>query len=79
MTIGRAILLPGQELMERMDKEYNRSGGQKYRAEEEEQLRREEKESQSESKGEGQDPAQNHETREKMPQDVIEETNTQTI
>lgn len=40
MAIDRAVLLPGQELMERLDKEYKRSGDEKRRTEEEEENRR---------------------------------------
>lgn len=42
MAIDRAVLLPGQELMERMDREYNRTGDWKPRVEVEEEMRREE-------------------------------------
>lgn len=66
MAIDRAVLLPGQELMERMDKEYNRTGDEKHRADEEEEIRREETGIQAETKEEGQDPVESGETKEKM-------------
>lgn len=78
MAIDRAVLLPGQELMERMDKEYNGNGDEKHRAQEEEEIRREETGSQAENKEEGQDPAETRETKEKMHQDPNEEANAQT-
>lgn len=79
MAIDRAVLLPGQELMERLDKEYKRSGDERRRAEEEEEIRREEIGSQAEGKEEGQDPAQDQETREKMHQDASEGANAETL
>ena len=42
MAIDRAVLLPGQGLMERMDREYNQAGDWKPRVEEEEEMKREE-------------------------------------
>lgn len=78
MAIDRAVLLPGQELMERLDKEYNRPSDGKYRAKEEEEVRREETGSQAESKNEGQDPAQDQETRDKLHQDHGEKANPHT-
>lgn len=69
MAIDRAVLLPGQELMERMDKEYNGTGDEKYRAEEEETIRREGRGSQAASQKDGQDPEQDQEPTEKMHQD----------
>lgn len=77
MAIDRAVLLPGQELMERMDRDFNNTGDGNYRAEQE-KIRREQTGSQAESKEEGQDPEQNKETREKMRQDPSEKANTQT-
>ena len=68
MAIDRAVLLPGQELMERLDKEYNHPSHGKHRAEEEEEVRREETGSQAESK-KGQDPAQDQEMRDNLHQD----------
>ena len=44
MAIDRAVLLPGQELMERMDREYNRTGDWKPRAEVKEKMRKVEEE-----------------------------------
>ena len=55
MAIDRAVLLPGQELMERMDREYNSTGDWRPRAEVEEEMRREEIERQTENKVEDQD------------------------
>ena len=78
MAIDRAVLLPGQELMERLDKEYNGTGNNKHRAEEEEKIRREETESQAENTEKGQDPEQDRETKEKMHLDPSEEANAQT-
>lgn len=56
MAIDRAVLLPGQELMERMDREYNRTGEWKPRAEVEDEMRREKTEGQAEKIAEDQDP-----------------------
>lgn len=56
MAIDRAVLLPGQELMERMDREYNRTGEWKPRAEVEDEMRREKTGWQAENNVEGQDP-----------------------
>ena len=64
MALDRAVLLPGQELMEKMDREYNRSGenveGEGKEEQEEERIRDEERGSQVESErgGKGQDPEQ---------------------
>lgn len=69
MAIDRAVLLPGQELMERMDHEYNGTG----RAEDEKKVRRDEGGSQAENEVEGQDPEQNTETAEKIHQSKSEE------
>lgn len=66
MAIDRAVLLPGQELMERMDKEYNGTGAEEHRAEEKEEIRKEETGIQAETKEEGQDPVESGETKEKM-------------
>lgn len=79
MAIDRAVLLPGQELMERMDREDNRPRDEKPRAKEEEEIRREESGSQAESKEKGQDPAQNQETREKMYQDASEKAISEAV
>ena len=73
MAIDRAVLLPGQELMERMDKEYNGTVDKRDRAEEEEQIRKMQTGSQVEKIDEGQDPGQDQETKEKMHQDPAEE------
>lgn len=56
MAIDRAVLLPGQELMERMDREYNRTGEWKPRAEVEDEMRREKTERQAEKNMEDPDP-----------------------
>lgn len=56
MAIDRAVLLPGQELMETMDREYNRTGEWKPRAEVEDEMRGERTERQAENDVEGQDP-----------------------
>ncbi|KAI4756542.1 TrkH-domain-containing protein [Aureobasidium sp. EXF-3400] len=58
-AIDRAVLLPGEELMEKMDKEVNGRRGNKNSAqwnEEEQRVRREEEGSQAESQDRGQDP-----------------------
>jgi potassium uptake Trk family protein len=58
-AIDRAVLLPGEELMEKMDKEVNGRRGNKNSAqwnEEEQRVRREEEGSQAESQERGQDP-----------------------
>ena len=72
MAIDRAVLLPGQELMERTDREYNRVSDDEHPAEEEE-IRRKETKRQAEGREEGQDPEQDEETREKIYQDPAEE------
>lgn len=73
MAIDRAVLLPGQELMERMDHEYN--GKEK---EDEKVVRRDEQGAQAENEEEGQDPEQNRETEEKVHQGKEEEAEAQT-
>lgn len=50
MAIDRAVLLPGQELMERMDHEYNGIS-----AEDEQRVRRDEEGAQVENDKKGQD------------------------
>ena len=57
-AIDRAVLLPGEELMEKMDKEVNGRGRDKEDAhwqEEEQRVRREEEGSQAEHEERGQD------------------------
>ena len=78
MAIDRAVLLPGQELMERMDREYGGkgSGGEKHLKEEIEKVRTEEEGAQGENKEEGQDPEQGASGR--MHQDSREEDAAQT-
>lgn len=79
MAIDRAVLLPGQELMQRMDHKYN---GTKFdstqREEMEEKIRREESGSQAENAEEGQDPEQDQSTEQKMHQDESEKDTAQT-
>lgn len=58
-AIDRAVLLPGEELMEKMDREVNSKGGQRGGDtwhEEEEEVRRQEQGSQAETEEQGQDP-----------------------
>ncbi|THX10507.1 TrkH-domain-containing protein [Aureobasidium pullulans] len=58
-AIDRAVLLPGEELMEKMDKEVNGRGrdkGDGHWQEEEQRVRREEEGSQAEHEERGQDP-----------------------
>lgn len=58
-AIDRAVLLPGEELMEKMDSEVNGRGGNKNNArwyEQEQRVRREGEGSQTESQERGQDP-----------------------
>ena len=69
MAIDRAVLLPGQELMERMDREYERTGDWKPRAEVE-KIMREEAGNQEEGEKDGQDLTQAQEMREKMHPDT---------
>ena len=73
MAIDRAVLLPGQELMERMDREYERTGDWKPRAEVEE-IMREETGKQEESEKEGQDLTQAQEMGEKLHPDATHES-----
>ena len=74
MAIDRAVLLPGQELMQRMDQEYNGQGASKHRLrEEEEKVREEEVGSQAEKVEVGQDPEQDKVTAKRMHQDESEE------
>jgi len=68
MAIDRAVLLPGQELMERMDHEYNGT-----RAEDEEKVRRNEEGTQAERDEKGQDPEQKADTADQIRQDKSEE------
>ncbi|MCJ1415447.1 hypothetical protein MMC32_001779 [Xylographa parallela] len=78
MAIDRAVLLPGQELMERMDREYNGDGvgdGEPLRAER--KVREDEAGSQAEDREEGQDPEQD-EKRGRMHQEGSEEDAAQT-
>ena len=78
MAIDRAVLLPGQELMERMDREYNGDGvgdGERLRAER--KVREDEAGSQAEDREEGQDPEQD-EKRGRMHQEGSEEDAAQT-
>ena len=60
MAIDRAVLLPGQELMEKMDREFNATGDWEARDEVEEEMRREEVEI------EGQDMEQEKEMKERI-------------
>ena len=79
MAIDRAVLLPGQELMERMDREYNRrTRDYKSRAEVKEEMIKEETGGQAEDKEEGQDPGPSRETEEKMRRDFAEKATAQT-
>lgn len=78
MAIDRAVLLPGQELMERLDKEYYGTGDHKHRAGEEEKIRREETGSQAENAEKGQDPEQDLESEEKTYHDPSEGSYSQT-
>ncbi|CAD0093502.1 unnamed protein product, partial [Aureobasidium vineae] len=58
-AIDRAVLLPGEELMEKMDMEVNGRGSNKYGAKwqgEEQRVRRDQEGSQAESQERGQDP-----------------------
>ena len=72
MAIDRAVLLPGQELMERMDREYERTGDWKPRAEVEEILRKE-NEKPEDGREEGLDSEQAQEMREKLHPDSVHE------
>ncbi|MCJ1471866.1 hypothetical protein MMC13_000507 [Lambiella insularis] len=58
MAIDHAVLLPGQELMEKMDREYHGGGGDKHIEQEEARVREDEEGSQVEKQEEGQDPEQ---------------------
>ena len=74
MAIDRAVLLPGQELMERMDREYNRrTRDYKSRAE----VVGEETVGQAEDEEEGQDPGPSREMK-KMRRDSAEKATAQT-
>ena len=68
MAIDRAVLLPGQELMERMDKEYN-GIDRKERDREREEVRDDEGGRRAENEEMGQDPEQDAATAEKMHQE----------
>ena len=69
MAIDRAVLLPGQELMERMDKEYERTGHRRPRGEVEEEMRKEEGTRREEVRGEGKDLGQEKGMQEKIGED----------
>ena len=73
MAIDRAVLLPGQELMERMDREYERTGNWKPRAEVEE-IMREETGRQEKGGKEGWDLTRAQEMSEKMHLDTTHES-----
>ena len=75
MAIDRAVLLPGQELMERMDREYNAPN---QHPEELEKVRSEEIGGQAENAEKGQDPEQDRGTAEKVHQDKSEEAEVAT-
>ena len=77
MAIDRSVLLPGQELMERMDREYNGDDGDGQRKREERKVREDEAGSQAEGDGEGQDPEQDEKTG-RMHQEGSEEDAAQT-
>ncbi|KAK3178837.1 hypothetical protein OEA41_000974 [Lepraria neglecta] len=68
MAIDRAVLLPGQELMEKMDREYNGPTREWGLKREKGLVREEERGSQAENEEEGQDPEQNALTAEKLHQ-----------
>lgn len=70
MAIDRAVLLPGQELMERMDREYERTGDCRPRGEVEEEIRREESGRKAESGEYSRDLGPGKERQEKMGQDT---------
>lgn len=74
MAVDRAVLLLGQELMERMDHEYNGTD----RAKDEKKVRMDEGGSRAESEVEGQNPEQDNETAEKMGQDQSEKAEATT-
>ena len=79
MAIDRAVLLPGQELMQRMDHEYNGTKLDRRKREDmEKQVRRMEMGNQAENAEEGQDPAQNQSTAKHMHQDASEKDTAQT-
>lgn len=63
-AIDRAVLLPGEELMEKMDREVNMKGP-RWQAQEE-RVRREQEGKQVEDENEGQDPEQDERTRQRM-------------
>ncbi|MCJ1437442.1 hypothetical protein MMC27_006829 [Xylographa pallens] len=77
MAIDRSVLLPGQELMERMDREYNGDAGDAERLREERKVRKDEAGSQAEDQEMGQDPEQD-EKRGRMHQEGSEEDAAQT-
>ncbi|MCJ1381680.1 hypothetical protein MMC17_004791 [Xylographa soralifera] len=78
MAIDRAVLLPGQELMERMDRDYNGNGdeGDARRGRAERKVREEEGGGQAEGWEKGQDPEQDEGGR--MRQEGAEEDAAQT-
>ncbi|KAL8831189.1 MAG: hypothetical protein Q9191_001001 [Dirinaria sp. TL-2023a] len=79
MAIDRAVLLPGQELMQRMDKEYNGKDTSQQRLREgEEKVRQEEGGSQVEKVGMGQDPEQDRTIAKRMDQGESEKDIAQT-
>ena len=57
-AIDRAVLLPGQELMAKMDREINERGRGPHYRDEEEKVRKEEEGAQAETREEAQDPEQ---------------------
>lgn len=78
MAIDRAVLLPGEELMQKMDHEYHATPMEKQeRADIEGKIRRMESGSQAENAEEAQDPGQNESTRKEMHQHKTEKVTAQ--
>ena len=75
MAIDRAVLLPGEESMQKLDDEHDGIRDEKVRAIVAEEERGMEKENQVESSEEGQTPEQDPETKGKMQWGASEDAN----
>lgn len=78
MAIDRAVLLPGEELMERLDEEHDGPRDEKSRARMEEEDRRMQRGTPAEKTEEGQNAKQAEETKGQMDWDYAEETKAKT-
>ena len=71
IALDRAVLLPGEELMEKMDREYNIEDRGDY-DEQTERVRHDEQGEEAETRREGQDPEENENTKRRLGQGLEE-------